>query len=77
MNYKRVIEDYANGTIDPTMWQLTMDNDDGYWQCISNTVADEDADALQDAMGEEYGRPEGYRDIVSVLRAAGVTCDWC
>ena len=41
------------------------------------TAAYEDADALQDAMGEEYGRPEGYRDIVSVLRAAGVTCDWC
>ena len=77
MDYKRVIEDFNNGTIDPTMWQLTMDNDDGYWMCISNTICDEDADQLQDAMDEEYGRPDGYRDIVDVLNAAGVTCDWC
>ena len=75
MNYKKVIEDYNNGTIDPTMWQL--DNDGGYWTCISNTVLDEDADEMQEAMNEEYGRPDGYRDIVNILKASGVTCDWC
>jgi hypothetical protein len=77
MNYKKVIEDYNNGTIDPSMWQLTMDNDDGYWMCISNNIEDCDADELQDMMTEKYGRPDGYRDIVDVLNAAGVTCEWC
>ena len=77
MNYKKVNEEYKNGTIDPTMGQLTMDNDGGYWMCISNTVLDEDADEMQDEMSEKYGRPDGYRDIVEILQAAGVTCDWC
>mgnify|MGYP003650349449 CR=1 FL=1 len=77
MNYKKVIEDYNNGTIDPTMFQLTMDNDCGYWMCISNTISDDDADELQIEMTKKYGEPDGYRDIVKILQSAGVTCDWC
>ena len=78
MDYKRVIEDFNNGTIDPTKYQLVMDNDDGYWRCIDKEIDDEDKQwELAKKMEKKYGRPDGYRDIVDVLNAAGVNTDWC
>ena len=83
MNYKKVIEDFNNGTIDPKEWRLTMDNDGGYWCWLSDAhnLSDEDFDDLSEVkcqeMDDKYGKPEGYNDIVDVLVAAGVTCEWC
>jgi hypothetical protein len=77
MNYKKVIEDFNNGTIDPEKWQVTMDNDGGYWACLDESLSDEERTEAEDSITKKYGDPDGYRDIVDVLNAAGVTADWC
>lgn len=78
MNYKQAIEDFNNGTIDPDKYQLIIDNDGGYWLCIDPAIDDEDErDDLSQKMKEKYGSPDGYRDIVDVLNAAGVNANWC
>ena len=75
MNYKKVIEDFNNGTLNPNEVQLVMDNDGGYWSCL---LDDEDKhDDITDTLEKKYGTPDGYRDIVDVLHAAGVNVDWC
>ena len=85
MDYKKVIEDYNNGTIDPNEWQLVMDNDGGYWKRITPEPDDDvawvswnvECDAKEQEMGTRYGFPDGYRDVVEILKAAGVNSDWC
>lgn len=77
MDYKRVIEDFNNGTIDPEKFQVVMDNDSGYWVCLDEEIDDDERDNAVDKMSEKYGDPAGYNDIVDVLNAAGVNCDWC
>lgn len=75
MNYKKVIEDFNNGTLDKNKVQLVIDNDGGYWVGLT------DDDALNEKIGYdldiEYGVPDGYKDVVDILNAAGVNCDWC
>ena len=78
MNYKQVIKDFNNGTIDKDKWQLVMDNDDGYWSYIGDDIECEvEQHELSKQMEFKYGRPNGYRDIVEILKAAGVNVDWC
>lgn len=78
MNYKQVIKDFNNGTIDKNKWQLVMDNDDGYWSYIGDDIECEiEQQDLVEMMEEKYGRPNGERDIVKILNAAGVNADWC
>ena len=77
MNYKKVIEDFNSGVIDKNKFQLVMDNDSGYWSCLDESVGNEKREYLEGVMKDKYGTPEGYRDIVDVLDAAGVNCDWC
>ena len=75
MNYKKVIEDFNNGTLNKNEVQLVMDNDGGYWLCL---LQDESKhDAITETLELKYGSPNGYRDIVDVLIASGVNCDWC
>lgn len=78
MDYKKVIEDFNNGTIDPSAYQVVMDNDGGYWLCVDYSIEDEDKrDELADEMSKKYGDPQGYGDVVEILNAAGVNADWC
>jgi hypothetical protein len=77
VNYKKVIADFNNGTIDPKKWQVTMDNDGGYWECLDESIDDDEMEKLRDAMEKKYGEPDGYSDVVKILQAAGVTSDWC
>lgn len=78
MDYKKVIDDFNNGTIDSDKYQLIMDNDSGYWLCIDESIDCEDKrDEMGDKMEKKYGKPDGYNDIVDVLNAAGVNSDWC
>ncbi len=76
MNYKKVIEDFNSGVLDKTKVMLRMDNDEGYWEILEE-LSDYEHDKKSDELIEKYGRPDGYRDIVDVLVAAGVNCDWC
>jgi hypothetical protein len=75
MNYKKVIEDFNNGTLDPKKVQLVMDNDEGYWAALG--LDDEDAEDLEMILEDKYGLPGGYEDVVDILRAAGVNAEWC
>lgn len=77
MDYKRVIEDFNNGTIDTEKWQVVLDNDSGYWNCLDESLDDNQRCTARKKMEENYGRPSGYEDIVDILNAAGVTSDWC
>lgn len=72
MDYERVIEDFASGKLDKNKVTLVMDNDGGYWN-----VKDDDDCEQSELLNAEYGTPNGYNDIVSVLNAAGVPCEWC
>ena len=75
MNYKKVIKDFNSGVIDKKKVTLVMDNDSGYWRI--NTDDDREHDRRCDELEKIYGKPKGYRDIVDVLNAAGVSCEWC
>ena len=78
MNYEQVIAGYNNGTIDPMLWKLVIDNDDGYWEYLGNYGEFEGSyDDLVEGMDDKYGSPCGYSDIVEVLQAAGVNAEWC
>ena len=75
MDYKKVIEDFNNGTLNPKEVQLVMDNDCGYWSCL---LDDEDKhEEICETLEKKYGEPQGYRDIVDVLIGAGVNAGWC
>ncbi len=77
MDYKRVIEDFNSGKLDNNSVNLVMDNDGGYWACDYEGKSEEENEAIADSYEKKYGSPEGYRDIVDVLKAAGVICEWC
>lgn len=77
MNYKKVIKDFGNGTLSKEKWQLVMDNDGGYWCCIDKSLSDDEQQKSIEAMEEKYGTPDGYRDVVDILVAAGVNAEWC
>lgn len=75
MDYKKVIEDFNNGTLDKNKIQLVIDNDGGYWEGLTDD--DDLNEEISLAAEIKYGDPGGYNDIVDVLKAAGVNCDWC
>jgi hypothetical protein len=77
MDYHKVIEDFANGTLDKDHVTVVMDNDGGYWNVDFPDKSDDENDELRDQYINTYGEPEGYRDIVDILIAAGVNCEWC
>jgi len=78
MNYQKLIKDAQDGNLryDPSIVKLRMDNDGGYWEVLGDLDYEEARD-VEDKIKEIYGLPDGYRDIVEVLNAAGVNCDWC
>lgn len=75
MNYKRVIEDFNSGTLNKDIITLVMDNDGGYWSV--STGSEEVDEITEERLEEAYGTPDGYKDIVDVLNAAGVNTEWC
>jgi len=79
MNWELVIRDFNNGTLDPEMWKLCIDNDGGYWEYIgpgADVMSLEGQEKMNAEMEELYGQPGGYQDVVDILRAAGVNADW-
>lgn len=75
MNYKKVIKDFNNGTLNKEIVTLVMDNDGGYWSV--STGSEEVDEIIEERLEEAYGTPNGYKDIVDVLNAAGVNTEWC
>lgn len=75
MNYKEVIEDFNSGTLNKDIITLVMDNDGGYWSV--NTGSEEVDEIIEERLEGAYGTPDGYKDIVDVLNAAGVNTEWC
>ena len=74
MNYKKLFKDKADGKIDGRM-TIVFDNDGGYWAC---DIDDEDeADRMCEKYEEKYGSPDGYRDVVDIMLAAGFKAEWC
>ena len=75
MNYKKVIEDFNSGVLDSDRVQLIMDNDGGHW--LATNEDGEFNDIRSEELENTYGSPDGYRDIVDVLKAAGINAEWC
>ena len=73
MDYRQVIEDFNNGTIDRSTVTLILDSDYGFWRV--NVDDAEDAVGIQRHLEEKYGRPNGEEDIVSILKSLGVNCE--
>ena len=46
MDYKRVIQDFNNGTIDREKYILVMDNDGGYWLCIDESIDEDQSEKM-------------------------------
>jgi len=76
MNYKKLFDDKKAGKVDDDMI-LIMDNDGGYWCCNNNSISEEMREAKVDQYKKKYGEPGGYTDIVDVINAAGIECEWC
>lgn len=76
MDYEKLFKDKESGKLDKDM-VLVMDNDGGYWSCENENITDEEMDKKCAEYEERYGRPDGYRDIVDVLNAAGINSEWC
>ena len=75
MDYKKVIEDFNNGTLDKKIVTIVVDNDDVFFNVNSG---DESWDEKQEQLlNKEYGRGQGYWDILEILKAAGVNAEWC
>ena len=77
MKYKEVMQAYKDGTIDAKKTTLVMDNDGGYWMHHDESISEDEREKIESDLDDKYGTPDGYRDIVDVLVAAGVNCDWC
>ena len=81
MDYKKVIEDFANGTIDRDKWIVVFDNDCGYWSYRGDDLEGDEHEearvALQGEMAKKYGEPDGYGDVQDVAEAAGIPSEWC
>ena len=77
MDYKKVIEDYSNGTIDPGEWVVIMDNDGGYWSYLGEGKTYDEEEKMRREMKEKYGSPDGYADLVELACAAGINSEWC
>ena len=54
MNYKKVIADYNNGTINYDNYILVIDNDGGYWVCIDPNISEEEQDKCSQKMTCQY-----------------------
>ena len=63
MDYKKVIEDFQNGTIDRTKWVVVMDNDGGYWAPLDDDILESEVEEME----SKYGSPDGYGDIVDYI----------
>jgi len=80
MDYKKVIEDFNNGTIDRKKWKLTVDDDEpggAWWSYIAGDIDVGQKCELQREMNHKYGHSEGCGDVVDILNAVGVNADWC
>lgn len=77
MNYAQLISDFNDGTLDKSKVTLVMDNDSSYFTVDDEDMTPEQMDAYIETLKEKYGTSEGYSDIVDVLNAAGVNCEWC
>ncbi|HUV64119.1 MAG TPA: hypothetical protein VMW24_09480 [Sedimentisphaerales bacterium] len=78
--YKRVIEAFASGEIDKAEWVLVFGNDSGNWSYRGPDYTEERDDEFfekGEAMGEKYGTPDGYVDLVELAKAAGIPAEWC
>lgn len=72
MDYARVIKDFTSGEIDKEKWCLYVDNDGGYWQSPDHDATDKEIEEMEG----RYGLPDGYQDVVEILKAAGVNAEW-
>lgn len=77
MDYKKLFKDLASGDFDPSKFTIVMDNDCGYWRCTDDSLDDDSQEELTEKMEEKYGCPDGYRDVVDILLAAGIDSQWC
>lgn len=80
MDYKKVIEDIREGVIDTGKWVVVFDNDGGYWRYDGDDyddLSDELLESMEAVMNKEYGKPDGYGDIVDLAIAAGIPAEWC
>jgi len=87
MDYELLIMDIRAGDPINDNWQLTFDNDGGYWKYIGDLGIEcnecyECAGCIEirkeaKRLEGRYGSPEGYCDVVNIARAAGINAEWC
>ena len=76
MNYKKLIKDINDGTIDPKTFTLVIDNDMGWFR--DNVHEDDDLrDEREQLLTDTYGRSEGYYDLLEILEAVGINAERC
>ena len=77
MNYEKLIKDFNEGKLKKHNVKLVMDNDSSYFDFDDDGMTPEQADEYSQKLKKDYGVSDGYSDIVEVLKAAGVNCEWC
>lgn len=76
MNYKKLIKDINNGTIDPKSFTLVVDNDDG-WLRDELHEDWELAEEREEVLKDTYGRSGGYNDLLEILEVMGINAERC
>lgn len=77
MNYKKLIDDFQNGTLDRSKVKIIMDNDTGYFAVMDEELSEAKTERMIKKLEKTYGKPRGYSDIVDILNAIGVPSGWC
>lgn len=77
MNYEKLIKDFKSGKLKERNVRLVMDNDCSYFDFDQDGMTEAQIDKYRAKLDKEYGESNGYSDIVDVLIAAGVNCEWC
>lgn len=76
MNYKKLIKDINDGTIDPKSVTLVVDND--FIWLRDNLHEDwELTEEREKVLEDTYGNGNGYQDLVEVMIASGLNAEWC
>ena len=76
MNYEKLFKDKNDGTLDNRII-IIIDNDGGSIRIEDESITDNECEELADKYESIYGKPDGYRDIVKILNAAGIYAEWC
>lgn len=72
-SWEDLINAFRSGELDPKKYTVVMDNDCSWLRYVGDDMDEEEADDHAHSLFAGGG----YRDIVDVLQAVGISAEWC